>query len=90
MPSAGSAKNWDDLKITGATPIVDPFSAQSRASLGEVARIAHGVGLISRDGEAALVVLAINAADREAVKKGVNQIRRFPGRTSDRGRLPPT
>ncbi len=75
----------DDLKITGATPIIDPFSAQAPASLGEVARIAHGVGPISRDGEAALVVLAINAADREAVKNGVHQIRRFLAEHQIRG-----
>jgi len=34
--------------------------------LGDVARIARGVGPISRDGEAALVVLALDAADRGA------------------------
>jgi putative drug exporter of the RND superfamily len=67
----------NELKITGATPIIDPFSAQAPARLGDVARIADGVGPISRDGEAALVVLAINAADRDAVQNGVHQIRRF-------------
>jgi RND superfamily putative drug exporter len=65
------------LKITGATPIIDPFSADSEASLGEVARIADGVGPISRDGEAALVVLAINAADRGAIVAGVAEIRAY-------------
>ena len=34
----------NELGITGATPIVDPFSAGSAAALGEVARIAKGVG----------------------------------------------
>jgi RND superfamily putative drug exporter len=67
----------NELKITGATPIIDPFSAQAPARLGDVARIEHGVGPISRDGEAALVVLAINAADRDAVKNGVHRIRVF-------------
>ena len=65
------------LKITGATPIVDPFSADSTASLGDVARIADGIGPISRDGEAALVVLAIDAADRGAIVAGVRTIRRY-------------
>jgi RND superfamily putative drug exporter len=65
------------LKITGATPIVDPFSADSAAPLGDVARIAKGVGPISRDGEAALVVLAINAADRGAIVSGVRTIRSY-------------
>jgi putative drug exporter of the RND superfamily len=65
------------LRITGATPIVDPFSADSTAPLGDVARIAKGVGPISRDGEAALVVLAIDAADRGAIVSGVRTIRRY-------------
>ncbi len=55
------------LKITGATPIIDPFSADSEASLGGIAKIADGIGPISRDGEAALVVLAINAGERGAI-----------------------
>ena len=65
--------------MTGATPIVDPFSGESSASLGEVARIAHGIGPISRDGEAALVVLAIDAADRGAVN-GVGRDPPLPAR----------
>jgi RND superfamily putative drug exporter len=65
------------LKITGATPIIDPFSAETAAPLGEVAKVAHGIGPISRDGEAALVVLAINAGDRGAILAGVEQIRRY-------------
>jgi RND superfamily putative drug exporter len=65
------------LKITGATPIIVPFSANSAAPLGDVAKIAKGVGPISRDGEAALVVLAINAADRGAIVSGVQTIRGY-------------
>ncbi len=65
------------LKITGATPIIDPFSAETAAPLGEVARVAKGIGPISRDGEAALVVLAINAGDRGAILSGVETIRRY-------------
>ena len=29
------------MKITGATPIVDPFSANTAAPLGEVAKVAN-------------------------------------------------
>lgn len=65
------------LRITGATPIVDPFSGEAKGALGDVARIAHGIGPISRDGEAALVVLALNAGDRNAVVDGVETIRRY-------------
>ncbi len=67
----------NSLRVTGATPIVDPFSADSTAPFGDVAKIAGGVGPLSRDGEAALVVLAINAADRGAIVSGVRQIRRY-------------
>ncbi len=67
------------LKITGATPIIDPFSGDSKAPLGDVAKIADGVGPISRDGEAALVVLAIDAGDRGAIVSGVQRIREYLG-----------
>jgi RND superfamily putative drug exporter len=67
----------NELKIVGATPIVDPFSADTKAPLGEVARVAKGVGPLSRDGEAALVVLALNAAERGAIVEGVKTIRRY-------------
>ncbi len=67
----------DRLRLTGATPVIDPFSAEARGALGSVARIANGVGPISRDGEAALVVLAIDAGDRGAVVHGVEEIRAF-------------
>jgi RND superfamily putative drug exporter len=67
----------NELKIVGATPIVDPFSAADGRPLGQVARYAHGIGPISRDGEAALVVLAINAADRGAIRTGVAKIREY-------------
>jgi RND superfamily putative drug exporter len=65
------------LKITGATPIVDPFSGTSRQSLGDVARLGRGIGPISEDGEAALVVLALNADDHGAIRDGVAEIRAF-------------
>ncbi|HTT96401.1 MAG TPA: MMPL family transporter, partial [Solirubrobacterales bacterium] len=67
----------NDLEIVGATPIVDPFSADASASLGEVARRARGIGPLSRDGKAALIVLALNAGDRGAVTKGVMRLRQF-------------
>ncbi|HEU5062285.1 MAG TPA: MMPL family transporter [Solirubrobacterales bacterium] len=65
------------LELTGATPIVDPFSGKYRNDLTKVARIADGIGPISRDGEAALLVLAINADDRGAIVDGVERIRRY-------------
>ncbi len=67
------------LKITGATPIVDPFAGEYRTDLSEVARIANGIGPISKDGEAALLVLAIDAEDRGAIVSGVERIRRYLG-----------
>ena len=66
-----------ELGLTGATPIVDPFSGEHRNQLLQVARLAHGVGPISKDGEAALLVLAIDAEDRGAVVSGVGEIRRY-------------
>ena len=65
------------MRIVGATPIIDPFSAETAAPLGEVAKIAKGIGPISRDGEAALIVLALDAADRGAIEAGVRKIRGF-------------
>jgi RND superfamily putative drug exporter len=67
----------NELGIAGATPIVDPFSADSEAPFGAVAKIADGVGPLSRDGEAALVVLAIDAGERGAIVDGVERIRRY-------------
>jgi RND superfamily putative drug exporter len=65
------------LGLAGATPILDPFSGAHRNGLATVARLAKGVGPVSRDGEAALLVLAIDAEDRGAVVDGVAQIRRY-------------
>jgi RND superfamily putative drug exporter len=67
----------DRLRITGATPVVDPFNGEYEGPLSAVARIAKGIGPISRDGEAALVVLALNAEDRGAIVDGVDDIRRY-------------
>ncbi len=66
-----------ELGLTGATPIVDPFTGEHRHELAKVARLAKGIGPVSRDGEAALLVLAIDAEDRGAVVEGVEQIRRY-------------
>jgi RND superfamily putative drug exporter len=65
------------LRITGATPIIDPFSADSTASFGKVATIADGIGPVSRDGKAALVVLALDAGDRGAITHGVERLRQY-------------
>jgi RND superfamily putative drug exporter len=67
----------NDLRIVGATPIVDPFSADPEAPYGDVAKLAKGIGPLSRDGEAALVVLAIDAADRGAIVEGIKTIRGY-------------
>lgn len=75
----------DRLGLAGATPVFAPFSGEARRPLGAVARIAHGIGPVSRDGEAALVALAIDANERSAVVTGVAKIRaylakhRYPG-----------
>ena len=65
------------LGLSGATPVFAPFSRQTKRPLGEVTRVARGVGPISRDGEAALVTLAINSEDRGAVVDGVKEIRAY-------------
>jgi putative drug exporter of the RND superfamily len=75
----GLGKGLNRLGITGATPIVDPFGARTGQPLGRIARYAKGVGPISRDGEAALLVLALNAADRGAIAGGVAKIREYLG-----------
>ena len=78
------------LRITGATPIVDPFSASTGRPLGAVARYVNGIGPVSRDGEAALVVLAINAADRGAIRSGVAKIREYLAAHAVPGPIPLT
>jgi putative drug exporter of the RND superfamily len=70
-------RGLDSLGVTGATPIIDPFSAATGSALGDVADYAKGVGPIAKDGEAALLVLAINAADHGAIRSGVAQMREY-------------
>jgi RND superfamily putative drug exporter len=65
------------LGLVGATPVLAPFSGEAKQPLGDVARIAHGIGPVSRDGEAALVALAIDSSDRGAVVDGVGKIRAY-------------
>ena len=65
------------LGLSGATPVFAPFSEQTKQPLGELTRVARGVGPISRDGEAALVALAIDSEDRGAVVHGVEKIRAY-------------
>jgi len=65
------------LGLAGATPVFAPYSGEANRPLGEVARIARGVGPISRDGEAALVGVGIDAGDRGAVTGGVAEIRAY-------------
>ncbi|HVV90093.1 MAG TPA: MMPL family transporter, partial [Solirubrobacterales bacterium] len=73
-------RGLERLGITGATPIVDPFSARTGRPLGAIADYAHGVGPISRDHEAALLVLALNAADHGAIRQGVAAMREYLAR----------
>ncbi len=65
------------LGLSGATPVFAPFSKGTKQPLGELTRVARGVGPISRDGEAALVTLAIDSEDRGAVVQGVKKIRAY-------------
>jgi RND superfamily putative drug exporter len=65
------------LGLSGATPVFAPFSGEAKQPLGDVAKIARGVGPISRDGEAALVALAIDSDERGAVLDGVREIRAY-------------
>jgi RND superfamily putative drug exporter len=69
----------DRLGLAGATPVIDPFSGASRfrRDLAAVAGVANGVGPLSRDGEAALLFLAIDAGDRGAVVAGVDRMRAY-------------
>jgi putative drug exporter of the RND superfamily len=64
------------LGLTGATPVFSPYSGDTNGTLGGIAAIAKGIGPISRDGEAALVALAIDAAKHGAIGS-VGKIRRY-------------
>jgi RND superfamily putative drug exporter len=70
-------KGLEGLGLSGATPVFAPISSQTKQPLGELTRVARGVGPVSRDGEAALVALAIDSEDRGAVVHGVKEIRAY-------------
>jgi len=70
-------RGLEGLGITCATPIIDPFSAATGRPLGAIADHTHGVGPISKDREAALLVLALNAAVDGAIRGGVAQMRDY-------------
>jgi RND superfamily putative drug exporter len=64
------------LGLTGATPVFSPYSGDTNGALGSLATIAKGVGPISRDREAALLALAIDASKHGGLG-GVGKIRRY-------------
>jgi RND superfamily putative drug exporter len=70
------ARGLERLGLTGATPVFAPYSADTNGLLGNLATIAKGVGPISRDREAALVALAIDASQHGAIG-GVGKIRKY-------------
>jgi putative drug exporter of the RND superfamily len=59
------------LGLDGATPVFDPLTTTGRDLLP------HGVGLVSRDGQAAVIALGINAAQRGAVTGAVDRIQKM-------------
>ena len=59
------------LGLDGATPVFDPLTTAGRNLLP------HGVGLVSRDGQAAVIALGINAAQRGAITNAVNRIQKL-------------
>jgi RND superfamily putative drug exporter len=69
-------RGLERLGLTGATPVFAPYSGDTNGPLGNVAAIAKGVGPVSRDREAALLALAINAAQHGAIGS-VGKIRKY-------------
>lgn len=57
------------LDLVGATAVLDPLSEKGKEDLP------GGLGLISKDGDAAIIGLEIDANDRNAVSDGVAKIR---------------
>jgi RND superfamily putative drug exporter len=70
-------RGLEALHILGASPVIAPFSADTDSAMSEIAPVAKGLGPVSKDGEAALVVLALDAADRGAIVEGVGTIRHY-------------
>ncbi len=69
-------RGLERLGLTGATPVFSPYSGDTDGTLGRLATIAKGVGPISRDREAALLALAIDASKHGGLG-GVGKIRRY-------------
>jgi len=65
------------LEIVGASRVLDPFSPSFRELTGGGGAVVRGVGPVSKDGEAALVALTIDAAKRDAIVDGVRDIRQY-------------
>ncbi len=69
------------LGLAGATPVLAPFSGEAKQPLGDVARIARGVGPISRDGEAALIARGDRRRRSRRRGRGSREDPRLPRRT---------
>ena len=72
----GLGRGLERLGLTGAGPVFAPYSADTNGLLGKVATIAKGVGPVSRDREAALLALAIDASKHGSLGD-VGKIRRY-------------
>ncbi len=72
-----AGRDLNKIGLTGATEVFDPFSGAVAHDFGEIAKVAKGIGPISRNGKAALVVLAIDSSERGAIVDGVRKIRTF-------------
>ena len=59
------------LGLDGATPVFDPLTTTGKD------RLPHGLGLISPDGQAAIIALGVDAAHRHAVSDAVTRIRKL-------------
>ena len=69
-------RGLERLGLTGATPVFAPYSGDTNRLLGKVATIAKGVGPVSRDREAALLALGIDASVHGGLGD-VGKIRRY-------------
>ena len=58
-----------DLHLIGGSAVLDPLTEQGKNLLP------GGAGLLSADGDAAIVALTINADERNAISKGVERFR---------------
>jgi RND superfamily putative drug exporter len=67
------------LGLDGATPVFDPLTTAGKNLLP------HGLGLVSPDGQAAIIALGINAARRNAVTDSVARIHKLLRTTTPPG-----